>query len=142
MRSFAPITARTSAWLPKIMTQAQQAGVLSTARILCIFMTRRADACGREQMIVASVMNDVTSASVKPYLRAVEINLSLRMLSRAGSCSANTVPGDQLGGGSYDCTLRDCDCYFAGIPAGSRGKPQCRRGPPLRSWQALRVQLF
>src|SRR5262249_45657988 len=70
------------------------------------------------------------------------INPSLRMLSRAASCSANTVPGDQLGGGSYDCTLRECDCYFAGIPAGSCGKPQFRRGPGLRGWQALRVQLF
>src|SRR5262249_43849953 len=49
--------------------------------------------------------------SIAAYLGRTPIKTSLRMLSRAGSCSAKTVPGDQLGGGSHDCTLRDCDCY-------------------------------
>ena len=77
----------------------------------------------------------------KPW--ANSINRSLRILSRTRSCSANTVPGDQLGGRSYVCTLRDSDCYFfTGIPAGQCGKPQRGDGQEFRSWQALRIQLF
>src|SRR5215813_1012029 len=90
--------------------------------------------------------NDLTvsSGDESPFIAAylAQINPSLRILSLAASGSANSVPDDQLGGGSYDCTLRDCDCYVAGVPAGSCGKSRCRRGPTFRSWQAFRVQLF
>src|SRR5262249_26309429 len=61
--------------------------------------------------------NDLTASSgdESPFIAAylAQINPSLRILSRAASCSANSVPDDQLGSGSYDCTLRDCDCYVA-----------------------------
>src|SRR5262249_42886245 len=80
--------------------------------------------------------NDLTASSgdESPFIAAylAQINPSLRILSHAASCSANSVPDDQLGSGSYDCTLRDCDCYVAGVPAGSCGKPQCQRGPTFR----------
>ena len=61
---------------------------------------------------------------IAAYLGRTPINRSLRILSRTRSCSANTVPGDQLGGRSYVCTLRDSDCYFTGIPAGQCGTPK------------------
>jgi hypothetical protein len=79
---------------------------------------------------------------IAAYLGRTPINRSLRILSRARSCSAITVPGDQLGGGSYVCTLRNCDYYFTGIPAGQCGKPQRGDGQEFRSWQSLRIQLF
>src|SRR5262249_27205368 len=65
MRSFAPITARTSAWLSKIMKQAQHAGVLSPARIHSIFMTRRPDAM-RSRAESPCVERDVTPQTTFP----------------------------------------------------------------------------
>src|SRR5262249_23010798 len=62
MRSFAPMTASTSAWSSKIMKQAQQAGVSSPARIHSIFMM--SDPTGAQ----SPSSNDVTPQAGVPAM--------------------------------------------------------------------------